>query len=248
MSDAVDPRPFAIVDRLSGVARIICVTGSKGGIGKSVVAATLALAWADHGDRVGLFDLDFTSPSDHVVLGVERSFPEEQFGIDPHEVHGLRMMSVAFFAGDSAVPLRGSATTNALLELLAITRWGDLDVLILDMPPGLGDTILDVINLLPRVEFLLVGNGSKLAVESVRRALDLLSELGVPLIGLLENMRRSDDGAVASLAGESGVPLLGPLPFDPGLEPALGDVNRLRQTSVYRGLDRLLTDSDLAAR
>jgi ATP-binding protein involved in chromosome partitioning len=248
MSDALDPRPFAIADRLSGVDRVIAVTGSKGGIGTSVVASTLALALADSGERVGLFDLDFTSPSDHVVLGVERSFPEEQFGIDPHEVHGLRMMSVAFFAGDSAVPLRGAATTNALLELLAITRWGDLDILILDMPPGLGDTSLDVINLLPRIEFLLLGNSSKVVVESVHKALALLSELGVPLIGLLENMQRVDDGAVASLAAEFGVPLLGPVPFDAGLEWAIGDADRLRQTRVYRELDRLLAESALAPR
>ncbi|MDX2342228.1 MAG: P-loop NTPase, partial [Acidimicrobiia bacterium] len=146
--ESIDPRSFAIDDRLAGVSRIVGVTGSKGGIGKSVVASTLALALADEGQRVGLFDLDFTSPSDHVVLGVERSFPNEEFGIDPHLVHGIHMMSVAFFAGDAAVPLRGEATTSALLELLAITRWGDIDVLILDMPPGLGDTSLDVIRLL----------------------------------------------------------------------------------------------------
>ena len=247
MGEALDPRPYAIADRLSGVARIVGVTGSKGGIGKSVVASTLALAWADRGDRVGLFDLDFTSPSDHVVLGADRTFPEEQFGIEPHEVHRIHMMSVAFFAGDSAVPLRGAATTNALLELLAITHWGDLDVLILDMPPGLGDTSLDVINLVTGLEFLLVGNGSRVVIESVHRAVALLSELGVPLIGLLENMSRTDDGAVAALAESFGVDYLGPVPFDPKLEAALGDVERLRQTSVYRELERLLADPGLLA-
>lgn len=247
MSDALDPRPYAIADRLSGVARIVGVTGSKGGIGKSVVASTLALAWADRGARVGLFDLDFTSPSDHVVLGADRTFPEEQFGIEPHEVHRIHMMSVAFFAGDAAVPLRGAATTNALLELLAITHWGDLDVLILDMPPGLGDTSLDVINLVPGLEFLLVGNGSRVVIESVRRAVALLSELGVPLIGLLENMSRTDDGAVAALAERFGVDYLGPIPFDPKLEAALGNVERLRQTSVYGELERLLADPALLA-
>lgn len=240
MSNSIDPRPFAIADRLAGVGRIVGVSGSKGGIGKSVVASTMALALADSGTRVGLFDLDFTSPSDHVVLGVERSFPDEQFGIDPHEAHGVQMMSIAFFAGEAAVPLRGAATTSALLELLAITRWGDLDVLILDMPPGLGDTSLDVINLLPRLEFLLVGNGSRVVIESVRRALSLLTELDVSLVGLLENMQREADGAVASLAAEFGVTHLGPIPFDPGLEAALGDVRLLRETAVYRELARIL--------
>ncbi|MCP3993905.1 MAG: ATP-binding protein, partial [bacterium] len=193
---AIDLREVVIGDRLAGVSRIVGVTGSKGGIGKSVVASTLALKLADRGVGVGLFDLDFTSPSDHVVLGVDRSFPDEEFGIDPHRVHGIDMMSVAFFAGDAPVPMRGDAATSALLELLAITRWGSLDVLVLDMPPGLGDTNLDVIRLLPRLEFLLVGNGSRVVIESVRRALRLFAELHVPMVGVLENMRRGSGDAV----------------------------------------------------
>ena len=236
MAEALDPRPFVISDRLNGVGRIIGVTGSKGGIGKSVIASTLALACADRGTRVGLFDLDFTSPSDHVVLGAEQALPDEQYGIEPHGVHGIRMMSVAFFSGRSAVPLRGAATTNALLELLAITRWGELDLLVIDMPPGLGDTSLDVINLVDRLEFLVVGNESKVVLESVRRALALLSELDIPMVGLLENMQRESGGTVAGLAADFGVAYLGPIPFDPSLEAALGDVDRLRETITYGGL------------
>jgi ATP-binding protein involved in chromosome partitioning len=242
--ESIDPRSFAVADRLAGVARVVGVTGSKGGIGKSVVASTLALTLADQGMRVGLFDLDFTSPSDHVVLGVSRSFPEEEFGIDPHVAHGVHMMSIAFFAGDAAIPLRGDAATNALLELLAITRWGDLDVLVLDMPPGLGDTSLDVIRLLPRLEFLLVGNGSKVVVESVRRALQLFTELEVPMVGLLENMRRGSGDAVELLAVAAEVPFLGSVPYDPDLESALGDVDQLRQTGLYRYLTGVLPSSD----
>lgn len=218
---------------------MIGVSGSKGGIGKSVIASMLALALADQDRSVGLFDLDFTSPSDHVVLGVDRSFPAEEFGIDPHVAHGIHLMSVAFFAGDAAVPLRGAATTSALLELLAITRWRDLDVLLLDMPPGLGDTSLDVINLLPRLEFLLVGNGSRVVIESVRRAAALLTELEVPMVGLLENMPRGDGRAVRALAEGVAMPYLAAIPFDPALEAALGDVDLLRKTDVYESLARL---------
>ena len=231
---AIDPREVVVDERLSGVTRIVGVTGSKGGIGKSVVASTLALALADRGVNVGLFDLDFTSPSDHVVLGIDRSFPDEEFGIDPHRVHGIEMMSVAFFAGDAPIPLRGDAATSALLELLAITRWGELDVLVLDMPPGLGDTSLDVIRLMPRLEFLLVGNGSRVVIESVRRALALFAELDVPMVGLVENMRRDQSDAVTALAAEFAVPFLGSIPYDDSLEGALGDVDRLRSTEVYR--------------
>lgn len=239
-NENIDPRRIVVGDRLSGVNRVVGVTGSKGGIGKSVIASTLALALADQGHQVGLFDLDFTSPSDHIVLGVDRSFPAEPFGIDPHLVHGIHMMSVAFFSGDAALPLRGADATSALLELLAITRWGDLDVLILDMPPGLGDTSLDVISLLPRLEFLLVGNGSRVVVESVRRALGLLQELEVPMVGLLENMQRKGTSAVRDLARDHGVPYLGPIQFEPELEAALGRPALLRRTSVYAGVADLL--------
>lgn len=247
MSERSDPRRVVVEERLAGVQRIIGVTGSKGGIGKSVIAATLALALADGGKRVGLFDLDFTSPSDHVVLGIDRRFPTEEFGIDPHLAHGIHLMSVAFFAGDAPVPLRGDQATSALLELLAITRWGDLDVLILDMPPGIGDTSLDVIRLIPRLEFLLVGNGSKVVVESVGRALRLFTELEVPMLGLLENLQRDGGGAVEALAQSVRVPYLGAVPFDPSLEDALGDPQMLRQTAVYARLETVFDSVVLAS-
>jgi len=236
MSLELDPREVVVADRMAGVSRLIGVTGSKGGIGKSVVSATLALAMADVGIRVGLFDLDFTSPSGHVVLGVDRGFPDEEFGIEPHRVHGIEVMSVAFFSGDSAVPLRGQVASSALLELLAITHWGELDVLLLDMPPGLGDTNLDVINLLPGLEFLLVGNGSRVVIESVARALQLFVEMNVPLVGLLENMKRGIADSVRDLAVRYAVPYLGAIPYDDTLEDALGDVAALRRTDVYREL------------
>ena len=238
---SIDPRSFAIEDRFTGVARVVGISGSKGGVGRSVISSTLALALADQGKRVGLFDLDFTSPSDHVVLGVERGFPEEEFGIDPHFVHGIHMVSVAFFTGDTAVPLRGDAATSALLELLAIIRWGDLDVLVLDMPPGLGDTSLDVIQLLPSVEFLLVGNGSRVVVDSVRRALQLYTKLDVPMIGVLENMHRGNERAIESLANDAGVPFLGSVPYDQDLEVALGDADLLRTSEVYHAVKNILS-------
>ena len=239
-TEPMDPRSTVIGDRLAGVRRVVAVAGSKGGIGKSVVSTSLALALAGSGRRVGLFDLDFTSPSDHLILGVEERFPAEDFGIDPHRVHGIDLMSVAFFLGEAAAPWRGEDTTSALLELLAITRWGDLDALILDMPPGLGDTTLDAIHLVPRLEFLLLGTASRVVVASVRRALDLFTEIGVPVLGLLENMRRGEAATVEDLAVRFGVPFVGALPFDPGLEDALGDVERLTGTAFFAALEETM--------
>jgi len=237
----MDPRAAAIDDRLAGVGRIVAVTGSKGGIGKSVVSTSLALAWADEGRHVGLFDLDFTSPSDHVILGAGQGFPAEEFGVDPLLIEGVRTMSIAFFSGEAAAPLRGGDVTNTLLELLAITRWGEVDILVLDLPPGLGDIALDVVRLVPRTEFLLLGAASRVVIGSVRRALRLLTELRAPIVGVVENLWRDGDNSVAELARQFGVPFLGVVPYDPGLEDALGDPQRLRNTRLFgtvRGIAR----------
>ena len=193
----LDPRYAAVDARLEGVKKILAVTGGKGGIGKSFVSSALAASLAAGGRRVGLLDLDFTSPSAHVILGFETGFPSEEFGIDPHVHHGVHTMSIAHFAGDAPAPLRGDDVTNALLELLAITRWGELDVLVIDMPPGLGDAALDTIRLLGRAEYLVVAQESKVVLESVRRAMELLRRLEAPMIGMVENMQRRDGAAAA---------------------------------------------------
>lgn len=236
MTDLCDPRPGVVDERMSGIRRIVAVTGSKGGIGKSVVASLLALHLADTGRRVGLFDLDLTSPTDHVVLGARFGVPDEVFGIDPHRVEGVDLMSVAAFSQGAALPLRGTAATDALLEMLAITRWGELDVLVVDMPPGLGDMTLDVIELLPRTEFLVVADGSPVVIDSVRRAVDLLVSLDRPIIGVFENMSRGDAGAVQRLASSAQIEYLGSAGSDPGLELAIGDGQALRSTDLYRSM------------
>lgn len=235
----MDPRSAAVDERLSGVGRIVAVTGSKGGIGKSVISTSLALAWAEEGRRVGLFDLDFTSPSDHVILGAAERFPAEEFGVDPFLIEGVRTMSVAFFSGEAAAPLRGDDITSTLLELLAITRWGEVDLLVLDLPPGLGDIALDVVRLMPRTEFVLLGTASRVVVGSVRRALRLLTDLDAPILGVVENLRRDGDDSVEQLAGSFGVPFLGTVPYDPGLEEALGDPDRLRRTALFTAVRRV---------
>jgi ATP-binding protein involved in chromosome partitioning len=219
-----------VAQRLQGVARIFPVTGGKGGIGKSMTASLLALLLADRGRRVGLFDLDFTGPCDHLVLGIDESFPKEEFGVEPPERYGLRFMSVSIFSGSTAAPFRGVDLTNALLELLAITRWGELDALVLDMPPGLGDIALDAVRLIDRAEYLVVANASRLVIENVRRNLDLLRELKLDVAGVVENMRHVESESVRALADSYEHRYLGAVPFDPSLEQAIGDVDRLKRT------------------
>jgi ATP-binding protein involved in chromosome partitioning len=231
-----------VADRLAGVRRIVAVGGSKGGIGKSVISTLTALAAADRGIAAGLFDLDFTSPTDHTILGADRGFPVEEYGVEPHPVCGIGMMSVAFLSGKAPAPLRGEDATNALLELLAITRWGERDLLVLDLPPGLGDTTLDLIRLVPGARHLLVAAGSRLVLGSVERALGLLAGIGVPLLGIVENLAPQDGGsrAVRELADRFGAAHLGAVPFDASLEEALGDPELLRATDAYRAVDGIV--------
>jgi ATP-binding protein involved in chromosome partitioning len=236
---AEDPRTAVVEERLRPVRRVIAVTGGKGGIGKSFMAASLAIAAAERGSRAGLFDLDLTSPSIHVILGVESAAPSEDFGIDPMDADGIALMSIACFSHDAPVPLRGPEMTSALLELLAITKWQDLDVLFLDMPPGLGDTALDVVRLIDRIEFLVVGGSSPVVLAGVERAVRLLSEIGSRIVGVVDNMHRSGDG-VARLARRYDVPFLGTVPYDDAVDDALGNRDRLRRTEAFRAVAALL--------
>jgi len=231
----MDPRLAVIEERLERVGRIVAVTGGKGGIGKSVISSTLALTLGESA-RVGLLDLDLTSPCDHLILGVDGQFPEEKAGIVPPVIHGVHFMSVSYFSGSHPAPLRGQDFSNALIELLAITQWGELDVLVVDMPPGIADAALDAVRLLRRAEHLVVATGSRIVVETVQRTLVLLKQIDAPVIGLVENMQRSEGALVRALAQDNGVPYLGAVPFDPAVEEATGDPDRLTATEVARAL------------
>lgn len=223
-----------IGDRLKDVKRVIAVSGGKGGVGKSLVASVLALILADRKRQVGLFDVDFTSPSTHVILGVGEIQPEEDRGIVPCPVHGLRYMSIVAYSHDEALPLRGADISNALIELFAVTRWGELDFLIIDMPPGISDAALDIMRLVRRLEFIIVSTPSPLAFETVRKLARLLADMKVPVLGVIENMKMRESAYLARQAAAMGLPYLGEIPYDPKVEDALGNVNMLRET-VFAG-------------
>ena len=231
-----DPRLAAVDRRLEGVKRILAVTGGKGGIGKSLVSSVLALVLAEKGHRAGLLDLDLTGPTDHVILGLDEGFPTEKFGLEPPVLAGIRFMSVSYFVGANPVPLRGADVTNALIEILAVTRWGELDALVIDMPPGLGDAMLDAVRLIRRAEYLVVATRSRVVLETVRRTLRFLVELRAPVVGVLENMSPGDSRAVRELAGSFGLPFLGALPRDETVEGAIGDLSRLARTPLVAAL------------
>jgi len=234
-----DPRLEIVAERFTGIRRIIAVSSGKGGVGKSIVATTLALTLAKTGGRVGLLDLDFTSPSTHVILGVEGLYPEEEKGIVPPITHDLSYMSIVYYSADEPVPLRGADVSNALVELLAITRWGELDYLIIDMPPGIGDATLDLLRLIPRISFLVVTTPSRVAFESVRKLLLLLRETSTPVLGVVENMATKSLGYIRDKVEGLHFRYLGSLAFDPEIEDAIGDPAKLMATNFAKEIKGL---------
>ncbi len=237
----MDPRLNIIDKRLAGIKRIIAVSGGKGGIGKSLTASVLALTLSRLGFRVGLLDLDLSAPSTHVILGTEGLYPEEEKGLVPPVIHSIEFMSIVYFTGDNPVPLRGIDVSNAMLELIAVTRWGSLDFLIVDMPPGIGDATMDVIRWMKRAEFLVMATASKVALETVKKLIKMLRVLNVPIIGVIENMKRGDSRLVTEGLKEFDVPFLAVIPFDEKIEDSIGDVNNLLKSDFAAKMKELVT-------
>ena len=236
----LDPRLSVIEDRLKGVDRIIAVSSGKGGVGKSLIAATTALLLSERGLRAGLLDLDFTNPSSNVILGVSAAHPIEDKGMIPPEIHGVKYMSITFFSGEEVMPLRGGDVTNAFIEVLALTRWGNLDYLIVDTPPGLGDILLDLLKLIRRLVFLVVTTPSRLSLETVRKLLALLRGVRAPVIGVIENMLTDISISVKGEVERIGARFLGSIPFDPRVEGTLGNPKKLLETKFAEKLSEIL--------
>jgi ATP-binding protein involved in chromosome partitioning len=235
----IDPRLHIIGKRLENIKRIIAVSGGKGGIGKSTVASVLALCIAKNNYKVGLLDLDLSGPSTHVILGIDGAYPKEDKGLIPPEIHGIKYMSIIYFAGNNPSPLRGTDITNIIIELLTITIWDQLDVLIIDMPPGISDSILDVIRLIKKMEFLVVTTPSKVAIGVMKKELKILTELNMPVIGILENMKIKDSSILSDEIKYLYIPLLGSINLDYSFEDATGNVNKLIETACFRQLDEV---------
>jgi ATP-binding protein involved in chromosome partitioning len=228
-----------IDERMRWISRIIAVSSGKGGVGKSLVAATLALALAKKGFSVGLFDLDFTSPSTHMILGIEDVQPKEEKGIVPPIVHDIKYMSIVYYSGEHVSPLRGADVSNALIELLSITKWSKLDFLVIDMPPGIGDATLDLIRLIRNIEFLIVTTPSQLAFETVRKLASLLKELRIPVIGVVENMKMNYSKTIQQQTMKLSIEFLGEIPYDPTVEKAIGNTNKLLNTTLAKKVENI---------
>jgi ATP-binding protein involved in chromosome partitioning len=213
----------------TGIRNIVAVASGKGGVGKSTVAVNLALAWVKQGARVGLLDADIYGPSQPIMLGLTGQRPASPDGkrIKPLMAHGLSAMSIGFLI-DPEQPMvwRGPMVTQALTQLLGDTDWGDLDYLVIDMPPGTGDIQLTLAQRVPVAGAVIVTTPQDIALADARKGLKMFEKVNVPVLGVVENMSVhvcSNCGHVEHLFGAGGgarmaaqydVELLGELPLD----------------------------------
>jgi ATP-binding protein involved in chromosome partitioning len=233
----MDPRIIAINERVKSIRNVIAVVSGKGGVGKSIISTIMALQLSRMGYKVGLLDTDFTSPSTHIILNAEELMPKEDRGVIPPEIHGLKYMTITYYTKNNPTPLRGIDVSNALIEILSITRWGDLDYLIIDAPPGISDIILDLLRINWKIKFIVVATPSKLALETVRKLIKLLEEQGGDIIGIIVNMVM---GIVTTEYRGLGKRVLVEIPFQQDLEDKIGDVEELLESMVGRKVEEAL--------
>ncbi|MFZ3581123.1 P-loop NTPase [Loktanella sp. DJP18] len=222
------PTPQAGPVPVAGVDRILAIGSGKGGVGKSTVASNLAVALARKGRRVGLLDADIYGPSQPRMMGVSKR-PASPDGktIIPLHAHGVTMMSIGLMVDpDKAVVWRGPMLMGALQQMLTQVEWGQLDVLIIDLPPGTGDVQLTLCQKTQVTGAVIVSTPQDVALLDARKAIDMFKTLNTPLLGLIENMSTFHcphcgqetqifgHGGVLHEAERLGVPFLGALPID----------------------------------
>ena len=259
------PTPQAGPARVAGVDRILAIGSGKGGVGKSTVSSNLAVALAREGRRVGLLDADIYGPSQPRMMGVSKR-PASPDGktIIPLHAHGVTMMSIGLMVDpDKAVVWRGPMLMGALQQMLGQVQWGELDVLIVDLPPGTGDVQLTLCQKTQLTGAVVVSTPQDVALLDARKALDMFNNLNTPVLGLIENMSTFHcpncghetqifgHGGVVAEAAKIGVPFLGALPIDldtrlagdAGTPIAAGDSP---MADAYRQLARRFIDGGMA--
>lgn len=232
------PTPQAGPESVTGVARIVAIGSGKGGVGKSTVTSNLAVALARKGRRVGVLDADIYGPSQPRMLGVTERPSSDGQRINPLKAHGVTLMSLGLMMKDGeAVVWRGPMLMGALQQMLTQVNWGELDVLLVDLPPGTGDVQLTLCQKTKLTGAIIVSTPQDVALIDAHRALDMFDKLNTPVLGLIENMSTYicpncgveahlfGHGGVAAEAEKRGLPFLGEIPLQ--LEVRLaGDAGR----------------------
>ncbi|MBV8894882.1 MAG: Mrp/NBP35 family ATP-binding protein [Acidobacteriaceae bacterium] len=211
---------------IPGVQNIIAIGSGKGGVGKSTVAVNLAITLAKMGHRVGLLDADVYGPNVPLMMGVRATPHAVGQRIQPLEAHGLRLMSMGFLnPGDKPLVWRGPMLNSVIQQFLRNVDWGELDYLVIDLPPGTGDVQLTLIQTTPLTGAVIVTTPSDVSLEDARKAVLMFEQVREPVLGIVENMSYLEHngerlyvfgkGGGARTAEQMKVPLLAEIPLDP---------------------------------
>lgn len=228
----IKPRPEALVGtkRPDGIRTVLAVHSGKGGVGKSTIAANLAVALARDGLRVGLLDADVYGPSAPVLFGVKGRIEEVGGKMLPKSAHGVSLMSLGFLMPpEKALAWRGSLVDEGLPQLLTDVAWSELDILIVDLPPGTGDVHLAIARAAQPSGVLTVTTPGAISVQDVQRGMEMFADMAIACLGIVENMASVScgkcghveplfgGGGGAALSEHTGLPLLASIPFVPEL-------------------------------
>ncbi|WP_411816110.1 P-loop NTPase [Hyphococcus sp. DH-69] len=226
------PKIEAAGETLTGVKSVIAVASGKGGVGKSTVAANLAVALAATGKRVGILDADIYGPSLPTLFGLKDKPTMREGKIVPHEAYGVKAMSIGWLVDqEKAVAWRGPMVMGAVRQLMTDVDWGELDILLIDTPPGTGDTHLSLIQSKRLSGAVIVSTPQEMALADMRRGVALFRQTKTPVLGIIENMAwlEMPDGSRQYIFGEGGArkaanaleaPFLGSIPLYPELRQA----------------------------
>lgn len=224
MGHGMPPAP----QMLPGVAHIVAVGSGKGGVGKTTVAVNIAIALAKLGYKVGLLDADIYGPNVPTMMGVTRQ-PNvvNENRIEPILAHGVKFISVGLISpGDKPMVMRGPMLHQIIRQFLQQVEWGELDFLIVDLPPGTGDVVISLVQTVPLTGSVVVSTGSSVALQDARKALEMFHQVKVDVLGMVENMSQMTlpsgevidvfgAGGTERTAAQFGIPFLGAVDMDP---------------------------------
>jgi ATP-binding protein involved in chromosome partitioning len=227
----MEGRSISMDELLPGVKNIIAVASGKGGVGKTTVSVNLALALANSGAKVGLLDADIYGPSVPLMLGLKASPEVVNNKIQPPEVEGVKVISMGFFYEQSqqAGIYRGPIVSGIVKQFLTDVSWGELDYLIIDLPPGTGDAPLTIAQTIPITGILIVTTPQDVAMNVAVKAIGMFNKLNVPIVGVIENMSYLQcphcneqisvfgKGGGKKISEDFGLPFIGELPLHPGI-------------------------------
>src|SRR5471030_1602516 len=264
-SHSIPPAPLP----LQGVGKIIAVGSGKGGVGKTTVAVNLAIALSRTGHKVGLIDADIYGPNIPLMMGSSsqpKVGPNNQ--IEPNFTHGVKTISIGYISpGDKPMVMRGPMLHQIIRQFLQQVEWGELDYLIVDLPPGTGDVVISLVQTVPLTGAVVVSTPSDVALQDARKALEMFAQVNVEVLGIVENMSHFtcphcsqiidifSKGGVERTAAQFKVPFLGSIELVPaireggdrGLSVALAGPKSPQASEFYGIAEKLMVRAEAAA-